>query len=368
MTYRYRLAAAVVALLLSALTVQVASAESDEVPVLEPETTPADVPSSPQALPFSLYLPLVRTNVHSLPTGSLTVVTGPYACTGQECYDVRIQCTQLTAAIGATLRVGEPTSQPEHGTLIFFTGWTGTSFLDEWGLEAQRILADLRATGYRTVQTKWASDWLEAAANEPAGFARLACRPATVTRWIVEKWRQPHAELPFCVYGHSDGATGVAFLLARYGLADVLSAAMMDGGPAASRLDSGCLHDDPQRWALWYDATARDDVDLSLGYPTSGTGPCSKQDSTWRSQFEESSVALGQWQYVYPRTMVHFVFGELDTMVARAHGDCFYQKLVGVRTPLLRLDVVAGANHETIGTPQGADTIRDGLIADCHLR
>jgi len=336
--------------------------------VLEPETTEADVPSSPQALPFSLYLPLVCTNVHSPPTGSLTVLTGPYVCTGQECYYVRIQCTQLTAAIHATLRVGEPTSQPEHGTLIFFTGWIGTSFLEDWGPEAQRILTELRAAGYRTVQIKWASDWLEAAASEPAGLARLACRPATVTQWIADKWRQPDVELPLCVYGHSNGATEVAFLLARYGLADVLSAAMMDGGPASSRLDAGCLHDDPQHSALWYDAAERGDVDLSFGYPTSGTGPCSKQDGTWRWQFEDSSVALGQWQYVYPRTMVHFVFGELDTMVARAHGEYFYQKLVDVQTPLLRLDVVAGADHETIGTPQGADTIRDGLIADCQLR
>ena len=331
-------------------------------------------------------------SVTPLPLGSLTVTTGPYTCTGQQCYDVQIQCPQVAQAIGATLRVGEPTAQPERGTLVFFTGWVGTSFLEEWGTEVQRILADLRATGYRTVQVKWSNTWFQAANNEPAGFARLACRPATVAQWSITKWRQPDVQRPVCVYGHSNGATAVAFLLARYGLADVLSAAMMDGGPNFTRLDAACLQDDPQYSALWYSENQRSSVDWSFGYPTAKTGPCSKQDVTWRPQFQETSVALGPWQFVYPRTMVHFIFGELDQTQTRAHGEYFYQTLAGFHPPLLGREVVPGVGHEVVSlwdgadaagiiglpggpnvidvfsTPAGANVIRDGLIADCQWR
>jgi len=301
-----------------------------------------------------------------MPMGSLAVVPGPYPCTGGECYDVVIQCPRLTSVIVATVRVSEPTSQPGLGTVIFFSGWAGDYYFQD-AAEGPRVVAELRAAGYRTAEIKWASNWFEAAAYEPSGFARLACRAATVTQWITETWDQPGEELPFCVYGHSNGATELAFMLARYGLADVVSAAMMDGGPNSARLDAGCLPQDPQYGALWYDEATRTTVDYSYGYLSHGTGPCFRQEPTWQSQFEEASVALGEWQYIYPHTVTHFIFGELDQTTTRAHGEYFYQKLAGVQTPFLLREVVAGADHFTMDTTAGANAIRDGLIADCQL-
>jgi hypothetical protein len=321
-----------------------------------PTPTRTATPSpTPTATPFDF-----------MPMGSLAVVDGPYPCNSEECYDVEIQCPQLTEAITATVRVGEPTNQPELGTVIFFTAWTGEYYFQD-PAEGPRIVSALRAAGYRAAEIKWGSNWFEAAHYEPSGFARLSCRAATVTQWIIETWDEPGEELPFCVYGHSNGATEVAYMLARYGLADVLSAAMMDGGPGVSRVDAACLQDDPQYDELWYDDGARTDIDRSYGYFNYGTGPCYWKDPTWRTQFEEGSLALGEWQYVYPHTVIHFIFGELDQSVTRAHGEYFYQKLVDVQTPYLLREVVAGADHFVIDTTAGADAIRDGLIADCQL-
>jgi hypothetical protein len=340
-------------------------------PTATPTRTATPTPTAtrtatPTATPTTTATP-TATPFDFMPMGTLVVMTGPYPCSDEECYDVKVQCPSLATVIDATVRVGEPTNQPELGTVVFFSGWIGDYYFQDTG-QGARVVAELRAAGYRTADVLWVTSWFNPANRERAGLARLACRAATVTQWIADTWEQPGEELPFCVYGHSNGATEVAYMLARYGLADVLSAAMMDGGPNFVRIDAACLQEDPQYSALWYDEGERTDVDFSYGYPIRGTGPCYKKDTGWRSEFEDDSVALGEWQYVYPHTVTHFIFGELDQSATRAHGEYFYQKLVSAQTPFLLREVIAGAGHFTIDTTAGADAIRDGLIADCRLR
>ena len=79
-------------------------------------------------------------------------------------------------------------------------------------------------------------------------------------------------------------------------------------------------------------------------------------------------MALRLMQRMFHITTMHFVFGELDQTTTRAHGEQFYQTLAGFQMPFLARDVVAGAGHVTVDTTEGADLIRDGLLADCRLR
>jgi hypothetical protein len=362
------------ALLVFAVTMRSASAQAEEPPPPEPSQTLSEsiLPQVEQlapatSTPRSTFLPFVPTSLTTLPVGDLTLVTGPYACAEQDCYDVQVQCSQLAQPIAATLRVGEPTGQPTRGTIIFFSGYTGMSFWQSWG-QGLRVVTELRAAGYRTVQVKWGASWYFAAHGEAAGMMRLACRGATVTQWVSNTWQTAEQPLPLCVYGHSNGATAAGFLLARYGLANILSAVMIDAGPNYSRQDVGCLHDDPQLSALWYPEGERNAIDRMFGYPTPGTGPCYRQDASFRPQLEQNSMAVRPPQQIYPNTTVHFVFGELDTSTTRAHGEYFYQQLTAWQTPLLARDVIAGAGHVTVDTTEGADAIRDGLLADCRLR
>ena len=248
--------------MLFALTLQVASAQAEDPPPSEPSQIPVDLISpeagklSPPEIPvLSIFLPVVQVGTATRPVEGLAVLDGPYPCDEQTCYDMQVPCSQLVQPIGATVRVGEPTSQTTLGTIVFFSGYTGMTFWEGWG-QGLRVLTELRAAGYRTVQVRWAATWYLAAPNEVAGLRRLACRGATVTQWIVENWRQPDQELPFCVYGHSNGATAASFLLEWPGLSTALSAIMLDAGPNHSRLDAGCLQDDPQLSALWYSPDA----------------------------------------------------------------------------------------------------------------
>lgn len=304
--------------------------------------------------------------VVTMPLGGVTVVTQPTPCSGQQCWGIQVQCPQLIDPIGATVKVGESTTGTTQGTIVFFTGWVGTSYLDEWGTEAQRMLSDLRAAGYRIVQVKWGATWFSAASGEAAGFQRLACRAATVTQWVTQTWGQAQPELPFCVYGHSNGATEVALMLTRYGIDAYLAAAMMNSGPNYAQLDAACIQDDPQYSALWYPESERSLVDWSFGYPNNA-GPCYFQNVSRRAELIAASASLGQWQYVYPQTNISFVFSELDQSFTRAHGEYHYQTLASAQTPLLQRTVVPGAPHSTFTIPSGADAVRDALIAACQL-
>jgi hypothetical protein len=337
--------------------------------------TPSDTPTATATYTLtSTFTPTATATATNTPTpaysflpmGTVTVLTGPYGCVNEDCYDVRVQCSQLSQTINATVRVGEPASQPALGTIVIFTGWIGNYWFQD-GDYGPWIVSQLRTAGYRVVEVKWATNWFKSADNEAAGFPRLACRAATVTQWVIQQWTQPGAPAPFCAYGHSNGATEVAMMLSRYGLATSLSAVMMESGPNFSRLDAGCLQDDPQYSNLWWNSGDRSITDWSYGYPNSSTGPCYNKLSSWRTTFQQDSVGLGNWQFVSPKTVAHFVFGSDDQSVTRYNGEYYYQVLQGAQTPLLRKDVVAAAPHFVISTMQGATVIRDGLIADCQL-
>jgi hypothetical protein len=317
---------------------------------------------------FQVYVPIII-SPPPVPRqlGTVNVLAGPYQCDNKKCYDIQIDCPDLLLPIDATLRIGEPAGLPSQGTILFATGWDGTWYWG-WGGEAARILGELQAANYRTVELKWASNWWSGAQGKLEGHARLACRPATVARWVYDNLNEQSPKTAFCAAGNSNGASQLSYTMAQYGLADIFSAVELDGGPNWARLDQACFHDDPAYQSLWYDKTERQNTDMAFGYPQNDGGPCAIQDVNFRGQFEEASLAFGNWLYIYPKTMVWFLFGELDQTITKAHGLYFYNQLLKSGSPLVNMDVITDTDHIVSDTAQGANKIRDIFINECHLR
>jgi hypothetical protein len=155
-------------------------------------------------------------------------------------------------------------------------------------------------------------------------------------------------------------------MLTQYGLADLFSVVVLDGGPNFSRLDLGCLRDDPANQMLWYSGTTPGDIDASFGF--TGGGPCARMDASFREELQEASLAFDDWPYIYPNTMVWFLFGENDQTTTAVHGRVYYEQLIQEGSPLVRMDIVPNTDHIVATTKEGADMIRDILLSECHPR
>jgi hypothetical protein len=174
-------------------------------------------------------------------------------------------------------------------------------------------------------------------------------------------------EQAFCATGHSNGASQVAYMLARYGLGDILSLALLEGGPNWSRLDLGCIWD-PTSPHLWWDNAERRLIDWGFGPSAAGFGPCSQQDESFRGAFQAASVAFDGLEHVLPNTLVWFVMGAEDMTETVAHGYVYHDTLVANGSPLVRLDIIPGSGHVTAATTLGGDTIRDAFLDECVPR
>lgn len=344
---------------------------NDLVALLSPESAPSTaIPTlgASDTMSHSVYLPLVVNGepVPPRPLGSVGVLSGPAPCDGEICYDIQVSCPQLAQSADATLRVGDPQGTPQ-GTIFFASGWDGTYWWGYPGSNYESIVNQLQASGYRTVQIKWHTNWWAGTWGELEGDAKLACRPATVLRWVYDNLHQD-VGAPFCAEGHSNGASQVAYAITQYGLADLFSLVLFESGPNFARIDHGCIEDtsDPTNQALfWNTSNERGLINWSLGL-SRNSGACVDQDIAFLDNFEEASLAFDRnWQYRYPDTMAAFVFGENDLSTTAVHGLYYHNRVVGTGSPLVSMSVVAGTDHFVGETQQGMDAILHTLIDNC---
>ncbi len=312
--------------------------------------------------------------------GRATVVAGPSECAGQTCYTLDVACPEVLEDVRAELRVADPAGTA-GGTILFTTGGGGGGLWERFGPDAARVLVELRDAGFQIVQLSWPTGWLVGSPGQLEGHARLACRPATVVRWVFDTLHapppaasragfaiaEPHAG-PFCTTGNSGGSAQISYMLTDYGLADELAAVVPTGGPPMGRIDLGCLQTDPAQAALWYSPGSAGTTDRGFGFDTRGDGPCFQQSEAARPLFEAASLAFGDRSFVYPRTMVWFVNGENDVGNAVPQGLTYYERLLAEGSPLVRRSIAPGTPHATPSTRAGAEMIRDILLAECRLR
>lgn len=320
-------------------------------------------------------------------TGQVTLLSGPVPCDDRQCYELEIACPELADTEKVMLRLGRPNAGvPGRGTALFLSGWTGnywwqwdsepgTAATEEENSEDRRISANhgmiidaLRAAGFQTVDVKWERGWFLAAAGSRENPPLLACKPATLVRWVYETLHEATPEHAFCATGHSNGAAELAYLLSRYGMADILSLVILEAGPNWARLDHACL-EDAAHGDLFDDLNGRSTNDLAFGYPNDGSGACARERRLWRETFRRTGVAVDdEWTYRYPATQVAFLFGAADPTVTGRHGAYYHDWLLQAGTPLLTRTDVPGSGHIPSGDPAGAVLMRDLFLAECRPR
>ncbi len=302
------------------------------------------------------------------PLGTLDLLAGPYACGTADCYDVSVTCAQLVEPAAATLRVDgpHPAATPK-GTILFTTGDGGEGFWgDVFGTPAATALRRLRQGGFRTVELSWVDRWLDAAPGVVEGHVKLACRPATVGQWVYDTLHETGPDRAFCASGNSGGASQIAYMITHYGQASLLAALVPTGGPPTSRMDLGCLEGPPfHGFPTAYSLDSAERIDAGFGF-YDGTGPCINHNAAFEPAFDTASLNdLPPDQYVFPQTLVWFVFGALDTSVARGQGLLFRSRLLNSGTPLIGMSVAPNTPHATPSTNEGANRIRLVLEEGC---
>lgn len=314
--------------------------------------------------PFPPVTPTTR------PLGTVLAVTNPANCdtagaggmTGQFCYALTISCTQTAVTDIVVLQVNEPATNI-LGTIIFAGGFDGTYNWDDARAQRVRVLNELVAAGYRTVQMDWQTAWWQGSSTLREGFGNLACRPATAMQWVYDNLNGSNEA--FCATGHSNGASQVALPMAQYGMADQFTAVLLESGPNWSRVDHACLS--PANSLYFTNLTERRYVDVSLGVGTPTvpqSGACATNNVIRRPNFEEMSLSYNNWDFVYADTSLAFMFGAADMSTTRTHGENFYTRVV-TTTPWLTTTTIAGAGHFAADTVTGADTLRDYFLNQC---
>lgn len=301
--------------------------------------------------------------------GSVVLLSEAGTCPGSfdACWEVVVSCPGLAESEGARLRIGEPLGA-ERGTALFMTGGGGQGFWGNFGADADRVLGELRTNGFRTVELAWDRGWLVGAPQALEGHAALACKPASLTRWLHERFQKEEPELAFCATGNSGGSAQVSYMLTHYGLDEAVDLAIPTGGPPMGRIDLGCLQDDPANEPLWYQPGSASTIDRGFGFLEPGTGPCASGDPEFRRRFEQASIAAGPNDYVYPRTLVHFLFGSEDLGNAVPQGITYLERLRAERSPLVEVDTLPGVPHGVPSVRLGADRVRDVMLAECRAR
>ena len=300
------------------------------------------------------------------PLGEVTLRSGPRPCDDEDCHQLQVRCPEVAHPASVLLKVGRPTRTPVRGTILFMTGGGGARLWDDRP-EARRVLSELRASGFQTVQLEWTRGWLVGAEGALEGqAARLPARHGcqvglrqtalSGTRHGLLRHRQLRRRRP--------GQLHVVAL--RSGRHPRGRGA--DWRSSIRSVDLGCLRDDPASESLWYEREAAGLVDDGFGFLNPGSGPCSRGDDSFRRQFEQASIVSPEGQYVYPNTMVWFLSGDSDVTNAVPQGALYRDHLIGAGSPLVRADVIPDTWHGVPGSPEGAAMIRDVMLKECRPR
>jgi hypothetical protein len=267
----------------------------------------------------------------------------------------------------AFVATAQPTG-PVRGLVVLASGGQG----DQWWSTVTPLggpFADsLRADGFVVVQLRWVDPWLASAPGEDAGPGHLACRPATVFRWVYDNQFSPlglaatrEGVCGFCISGNSGGASQVSYALSFYGLEPILDAVIPTSGPVHSALTKGCLQVVGEE-AYWYDNGYRGTIDSSYGF-SSGQGPCFVHDATFVPRWMAESTDTGANDLFYTGTRVVVIVGGRDTTYAPAHARDFAAALERAGTPNVTLQTVGAMGHRIQASADGLSALHDALLA-----
>ena len=234
---------------------------------------------------------------------------------------------------------------------IFFPG-AGGEFWYKNGTLVNPFYQQLIAAGHIVVDVQWSNNiWYSAAAGELAGPEALACRPATVMRWVHDNWLP--AGVRYVVIGSSAGSSAVSYSLTTYGLDSLVQLLVPVSGPPHARLTYNCLNPST---ADALGTSGEGVIDNSWGYVNGSYGPCHFHDPSFTPEWDTNSVETGGINYFWPTTPVHFIVGGKDTQGIRDNATAFFNVLTGSGTAA-SYQVVPNMGHTMQGSQDGLDAL-----------
>ena len=299
-----------------------------------------------------------------LPLGTVTPTASlPRDCPlGSTCAGFRVVCPGVAEARTAYTST-RAASGTARGMVVFFSGDVGTRW---WALEpgSDAFLGRLRALGFVTIQVRWASGWSIAAGGEDAGSGHLACRPASMIRWIHDHRYLPlnvpagtTGQCGFCITGNSGGASQVAYALSFYGLDSILDGVFPTSGPPHTAQDRGCLRR-PGEGRFFYGANSIV-IDQAHGFLTGG--PCRNANANFLLRWLAESVDTGGRDFFHPGTTVHFIHSDAD-VPAVPHAIEYVGRLRSAGTPYLTEQVIVGMPHRLQSSAAGLDALLRAIV------
>jgi hypothetical protein len=320
---------------------------------------------SPQVVPL--------TGTATDPLGSATgkTITCPSGgVTGNNtCYSLTISCPDV-ASMTATLKATQPAHGSSVGTVIFGTGGGGNVWYDIQYTYGPLAISTVVQNGFTAVQINFDGlpvGWI----SGPGGMRKVACRYATAAQWIYMNI-QNNTTKPLCATGNSAGASAIGYALSHYGLASIFAMVELSSGPVFSRLDYGCICNQPAVVApcsttplmMCYGNEAGAYVD-----PAYGNNDCSSSENTNNTQyaamFYNDSVASADALYSYPKTDVHVLCGGQDILGGAPALALQWFNLV---TTKASFECVADALHQLPNAKDAATKIASDIVSYCHLQ
>jgi len=297
----------------------------------------------------------------SLGTVTATSRTPKNCPAGFSCTTFSVQCPDVRAVATGTLARADARGTL-RGVAAFFSGGNGRAFWSDGSDNALPFLGTLQAAGLRVFQVRWDSpSWLASSSGEQAGPARLACRPASVIKWLHDANPVPSSpgRCGFCISGQSAGASQVSYALARYGLDSIVSVMVPTSGPPHADIAQGCLSSagTPGNFPPKSSGAL---MDLSYGYAAGG-GPCARQDRSFASRWNADGVD-DNGDYFYPSTSVVFVFGDRDTNPADPHARKYVAQLRAAHSPDVTVVTIHCMTHGVQDSADGLAAMRAALL------
>jgi hypothetical protein len=317
------------------------------------------------------------------PESCSQVLGGDGGSQGASCYQLTISCPNV-ADQDVGVKVKTPVGTPV-GTVLFTTGGTGQEWYDQHFVFGTQIVDRMVAANYSTVQFAWGytpvgfpsggtfGGWL----TGPGGPRQLACRWATVAKWVHDNPQINNSALPFCATGNSAGSGVAAYAISFYGEDTMFNMLEQTSGPPFSRVDNGCIC---PATAVQNSGCSSITQPISECYGIDGnmfldpaynplTHMCSSVESTHStanaSTFLNDSILASDAKLDYPNIDMHFVFGGQDPTSGVAQGTEYWKKITGKGGAAPTVDCVQDAPHRIGDVQDGADKIVNDLVTFC---
>lgn len=291
------------------------------------------------------------------------------------CYSIALSCPGISDLNGY-LWVNQPVGTPVGTVLLTGGANSGGLYADPAVLTyGANVVNGLVSAGYITVQTSFGGVFTTTQPHGwqtgPGGLRRVACRYATLAKWI-QKNIAP-ATAPMCATGTSAGAGLIGYAMAHYGGTSMFKMVEPTSGPPFSRLDYSCecnQPDLPDPCVAGQTLTqcvgpknAQDYIDPAYAAPAICSSDETTHSTANSAQFLSDSILSPEATLTYPNTYVHFAWGGVDTSSAPVMGQLWEQVITP--TSATGFACVADAPHDMADVADGAAQILADLVNNC---